>query len=156
MLPVPGSYRSPITFTENPMFQNVLVPVDFTEKNVRAIDLARDLANDSGGRVILLHVIETLDLPFEELESFYQKLEERARQELDQQADRLRAAEMEFDLELRYGKRAHEIIDFAEENPVDLIVMSSHRVDPDDPGMSWTSISYQVAILAQGPVLLIK
>ena len=138
------------------MFEKVLVPVDLTEKNLRAIDMARDLASDSGGRVILLHVIETLDLPFEELEDFYQKLEEKAREELDELADRLRAAEMEFDLELRYGKRAREIVYFTEENPVDLIVMSSHRVDPEDPGMSWTSISYQVAILAQGPVLLVK
>ncbi len=138
------------------IFQNILVPVDLTEKNVKAVEMARDLASDSGARVILLHVIETLDLPFEEVEDFYKKLEENARAEMDALADPLRAAEIEFDRELRYGKRAEEIVYFAEENPVDLIVLNSHRVDPENPGASWTTISYAVAILAGCPVLLIK
>lgn len=137
------------------MFRTVLVPVDLTEKNLRAIDMARDLVDESG-RVILLHVIETLDLPFEELEDFYGKLEEKARGKMDPLADRLRADGLAVDLEIRYGKRAREIVHYAVENPVDLIVMSSHRVDPADPTLSWTNISYQVAIFAQGPVLLVK
>lgn len=138
------------------MFQRILVPVDLTEKNARAVEMARDLANDSGGKVILLHVIETLDLPFEELEDFYKKLEDKAREKMDALADHLRSAEIEFDRELRYGKRTEEIIYFAEENPVDLLILSSHRVDPSNPGKSWTTLSFQIAILAQGPVLLVK
>lgn len=138
------------------MFSTILVPIDLTEKNVAAVDMARELAGDVGGKVILLHVIETLDLPFEELEDFYAKLEQKARAGMNELADRFRASSIEFDLELRYGKRAQEIIDYSRDKPVDLIILSSHRVDPENPGMSWTTISYQIAILAQGPVLLVK
>ena len=45
------------------MFRRLLVPVDLTPKNVRAVEAARDLATQSGGEVFLLHVIETLDRP---------------------------------------------------------------------------------------------
>jgi hypothetical protein len=38
----------------------------------------------------------------------------------------------------------------------DLIIMASHRIDPDRPGHDWSSISYTVAILSPCPVLLVK
>jgi nucleotide-binding universal stress UspA family protein len=57
------------------MFQNVLVPVDFTPRNQRALDAAAELAAREGGSLLLLHVIETLPhLPFSELKGFYKML----------------------------------------------------------------------------------
>ena len=64
------------------MFRRILVPVELSDKDLRAVDAARSLAkaNEQGDtEVALLHVIETLDLPFEELEDFYGKLESRER-----------------------------------------------------------------------------
>lgn len=49
------------------MFANVLVPVDFTPKSERAVEVAVGLLQASG-RITLLHVIELLDAPMEELE----------------------------------------------------------------------------------------
>ena len=60
------------------MFEEILVPVDLTDKNRRAVEVAGDLAELADGSVTLLHVIEPLDLPFEELEDFYSRLEEKA------------------------------------------------------------------------------
>ncbi|NIQ57073.1 MAG: universal stress protein, partial [Gammaproteobacteria bacterium] len=48
---------------------------------------------------------------------------------------------------IRYGKRAPEIVEHAEEMGADLIVLSSHRVDREEPGLTWATISYKVAIL---------
>jgi len=42
------------------MFQKILVPLDMTFKHRRAIDTAAELARQSGGEVVLLHVIELL------------------------------------------------------------------------------------------------
>ena len=63
------------------MFRRILVPIELSDKDLRAVEAARSLArsNEEGDtEVALLHVIETLDLPFEELEDFYGKLESRA------------------------------------------------------------------------------
>ncbi len=138
------------------MFQRILVPVDLTQKNTHAVKTARDLAAESGGTVTLLHVIETLDLPFEELEGFYARLEEKARRAMDEMAAPLQKAGLSFARRVSYGRRAEEIVDFAAEEDSDLIILSSHRIDLENPGSSWTTLSYKVAILAQCPVLLVK
>ena len=138
------------------MFQRILVPVDLTQKNTHAVETARDLAAESGGTVTLLHVIETLDLPFEELEGFYARLEEKARRAMEEMAEPLQEAGLSFARRVSYGRRAEEIVDFAAEEDSDLIILSSHRIDLENPGSSWTTLSYKVAILAQGPVLLVK
>lgn len=138
------------------MFQRILVPVDLTQKNTHAVETARDLAAESGGTVTLLHVIETLDLPFEELEGFYARLEEKARRAMEEMAKPLQEAGLSFARRVSYGRRAEEIVDFAAEEDSDLIILSSHRIDLENPGSSWTTLSYKVAILAQCPVLLVK
>lgn len=139
------------------MFERVLVPVDLTEKNEQAVATAARLARLAGGSVTLLHVIETLELPFEELADFYQDLEAKAEPRMAQLAAPLVAEGFdEVDRVIIYGKRAEAVARYADEHGFDLVVLSSHRVDPEKPGLSWATLSYQVAILAQCPVLLVK
>lgn len=137
-------------------FRKILVPVDLTDKNAGAIAIARDLAAEAAGEVILLHVIEELDAPFDEMKDFYERIEETAAARLSDAADPLRRAGVPFVAEVSYGKRAPEIVRFAEEREVDLIVLTSHRLDPVAPNRSLMTISHQVAIAAVTPVLLIR
>lgn len=145
------------------MFDKILVPVDLTEKNRSAVKAASRLVA-AGGELTLLHVIEELaDIPFEELEDFYRRLEKRAvrrLKELAEIAEDRDSVETEHGVEVRrevvYGRRAQEIVRFAEERENDLIVLGSHPVDPTSPGEGWATLSYQVAILARCPVLLLK
>jgi len=55
-----------------------------------------------------------------------------------------------------YGNRLRQILGYADENPIDLIVMSSRRLDRADPPTGFATLSHQVAILSQVPVLLVK
>ncbi len=65
-------------------FRHILVPLDFSEKNQAALDVAFELAVTNEARVTLLHVIETLDLPDDpEVEQFVEHLRERADRELE-------------------------------------------------------------------------
>jgi len=138
------------------MFERILVPVDLTEKNRRSVEHARDLL-DEEGELTLLHVIEELeDIPFEELEDFYRRLEQRATEGLAQLAELVSGTVGDVRREVVYGKRAREIVRFAEQQDSDLIVLGSHPVDPEHPGESWYTLSYQVAIFARCPVLLMK
>ena len=138
------------------MFERILVPVDLTEKNRSAVETARELARESEGRVTLLHVIEMLDLPFEEVEEFYRELERKAGDAMGRLAGILEDAGVEHTLQVSYGERAAEIVEFAGEQDVDLIVLTSHRTDLENPAEDWATLSHKVAILAQCPVLLVK
>ena len=137
------------------MFDHVLVPVDLTDRNRRALEAAARLAGEDG-EVTLLHVIETLDLPFDELEDFYQRLHDRAQVEMDQMADPLSVSGVTVIQRVSYGNRLREILAHAEENSTDLIVMSSRRLEISDPPVGFATLSHQVAILSQIPVLLVK
>jgi len=139
------------------MFQRILVPVDLTSKSLGAVDLAYEFAIQFSAEVILLHVIETIEhVQFEELKPYYQRLENSARNGLVEFSERFVANKMKVDQALVYGHRSKEIIDYVAENRIDLIIMASHRIDPDRPGHDWSSISYTVAILSPCPVLLVK
>lgn len=137
------------------MFQHVLVPVDLTDRNRRALETAGRMAGRDG-EVTLLHVIETLDLPFDELEDFYQRLHDRAHGAMDEMAGPLSATGLPVIQRVSYGNRLREILGYAEGNPTDLIVMSSRRLDPSDAPTGFATLSHQVAILSQVPVLLVK
>jgi nucleotide-binding universal stress UspA family protein len=142
------------------MFRNILVPVDFTLKNEAALNTALDLARKSASdptRVTLLHVIETIEhVEFEEMQDFYRGLETRAAAKLFGMEERFKAALVPVYHEILYGKRAEAIVHHAEEREMDLIVLSSHKVDRDHPALSVGTISYRIAIVARCPVLLVK
>ena len=137
------------------MFQHILVPVDLTGRNRRALDTAALLAGPDG-ELTLLHVIETLDLPFDELEDFYQRLHDKAARELDGMVEPLSRSGVSVVQRISYGHRLREIVGYADEHAIDLIVMSSRHLDREEPAAGFTSLSHQVAILSRTPVLLMK
>jgi nucleotide-binding universal stress UspA family protein len=139
------------------MFQRILVPVDLTEKSMAAVDVAYEFASRWGAEVILLHVIETIEhVEFEELKPFYERLEKSARDGLEECAAKFLDNNIPIDQAVVYGHRSQGITDYAIANRVDLIIMASHRIDPDRPSQGWSSISYSVAVLSPCPVLLVK
>lgn len=137
------------------MFHEILVPVDLTDKNTKALKLAKGLVAP-GGKVTMLHVIETLDAPFEELADFYQRLEQQARAKMNELARSFGQTDAELEERVCYGKRAAEIISYARDEAVDLIIIGSHPVDPETPEQRFMTISHQVAILSPNPVLVLK
>jgi len=138
------------------MFQKILVPVDFTDKNRAAVDLAASLISGDG-EVTLLHIIETIsDAPFDELEDFYQRIEERSRREMASLAAPLASEEFAVRQEIIYGHRARQIVSWAEREGVDLVVVSAQKLDPERPREEWLNLSHAVALLARCPVLLVK
>lgn len=140
-----------------PRFQHLLIPVDFTHKNRAALDIAFEIAMQNKARVTILHVIEAISSPGDDdLQAFYSDLETRALTEMDTMSQRFEEAGLTTDTKVRLGKRAREIVQFSEELDVDLIVMSSHKIKLDEPLQGWGTLSYQVSILCQCPVLLVK
>jgi nucleotide-binding universal stress UspA family protein len=58
--------------------------------------------------------------------------------------------------EILYGQRGPEILRYAAEMNADLIVLTSPRIDPNNPGVGWGSLSYKISIMSVCPVLLVK
>ncbi len=139
------------------MFKHILIPLDFTEKNDPAIAIARQMANSSASRVTLLHVIEAVEGTVdEEMQEFYQNLEGRARRSLTRLQLDLAHQEIEAETSIAFGKRTEEIVRNAEETAVDLIVMSSRKLDLGAPIQPWPTISHKVAVFSPCPVLLVR
>jgi nucleotide-binding universal stress UspA family protein len=149
--------RSPVSGKSVKLFRHIIVPVDLTPKNSRAVLMAARLASPGATSVTLLHVIELIrGIPFEELKTFYQKLENTARREMTLLGKKLGARGIRIEIAVSYGIRVNEIVNYGVTNKVDLIIMSSHRVNLKRPAEDWGSISHKVGILSQSPILLVK
>lgn len=137
------------------IFERILVPVDLSDRVSSALDWTARLAGP-GTTVTLLHVIETLeDVPFEEMEEFYRKLEARAIEALEGWVDELGRRGVEAERRVVFGHRLEEVLSASTDGP-DVVLLRSHAVDPQSPGRGWGTLSYRIAFLAACPVLLIK
>ena len=139
------------------MFKKILVPVDLTKKNKKALDIAVKIALHDKSKVYLLHVVETIaHTTFSEFEGFYQNLEKRANEYIDKLITPYKKNKISIEGKIVFGNRVAEILSFAGKNKVDLIVMHSHKINPEEPTENWGTISHKVVILSQFPVMLVK
>jgi nucleotide-binding universal stress UspA family protein len=139
------------------VFRKILLPVDLTDRHRQALDIAARLASESTGEVTLLHVIEVISGIWPQDErAFYSRIEQAARDHLAKLGRDLEERHVPRREEVIFGNRAPEIVCYATEMGVDLIVLSSHRIDLQNPSAGWGTVSYKVGILSQCPVLLVK
>ena len=71
-------------------------------------------------------------------------------------SQRFLEAELQCEVKVRIGDRLQEIIEFAKNHRVDMIVMSSHRIDPEHVAETWGTLSYKVSVLSECSVMLVK
>lgn len=136
------------------MFQNILIPVDFTPKNRRAVAAALQ-AGGPRARITLLHVVEEIRLPAtRDLKEFYEELMTDARIRMKKMGRAIRRRPVREEIFL--GHRTEGILKTARARKIDLIVMSSHAVTPGRKGQDWGTISYKMAVLSPCPILLVK
>ena len=139
------------------MFEKILVPVDLSDKHQQALDVAARLASASRGEVTLLHVVEVITGLWDEQErELYDRIDRMARDHLARLGRHLEECHVLRREEVVFGDRAHEIVRYAMETGTDLIVLTSHRIDLQNPSAGWGTVSYKVGILSQCPVLLVK
>ncbi|MEM7317467.1 MAG: universal stress protein [Pseudomonadota bacterium] len=111
------------------MYKNILVPVSFegTCDATDAIDLATTLLVPDGD-ITILHVIE--QVPAYVASYIPAEFAEETQKSLKSKLDKLASSRTNTNGVLISGHSARSILDFAEANEHDLIVVSSHR-----PGM---------------------
>ena len=139
------------------LFHHILVPLDFTQKNSAALKVALKLAKQNHSQVTLLHVIETIDYAEdEEIAGFYESMKVRSRAKLAECANRFRDLDIPVAEKVMLGRRGHGIVTYAMRKEVDLVILSSHKIKLGQAPKGWATLSYQISILCQCPVLLVK
>lgn len=140
------------------MYDSILIPVDLSSTNDRVLDRAMELGAPGETSIFLLHVIEVLDdIPVEEDPDFYDELRENANEKIESWAGHLTEKGFSVTAEIQYGQQAQDIVATARDHDIDLIVMRSHVVDPDEESREQVgTVSHQVALFAPCSVLLVR
>lgn len=139
---------------------NVLVPFDFGEASTRALDYARQLADAFHASLHVLHVIgHPLGSPPNDPDrsrgDVERDVDSEVRQRLETLLDPTDRDERHAVTACRFGTIATEIVEYAADHGVDLIVMGTHRHGPTIQ-MFTGSIAEEVVRLAPCPVLAVK
>jgi nucleotide-binding universal stress UspA family protein len=142
-------------------FRHILAPTDFSEYSKKAVGSALELARKFGAKLTILHVVELPPYPVEGYvppavnATFLDDLERQATQDLAQLVPEAESSNVEVVRLVAVGSPYRTIIDTAEAEQVDLIVMAtagrtgfSHLV--------MGSIAERVVRTATCPVLTIR
>ncbi len=110
--------------------RNVLLAVDFSDTCLKATDYAVALSNRFGAALHLLHVIEDPVVYLPMFESYplpsREQFETYAQDRLENWVTSPEAEGLKLELHFRHGTPHVEIIDYAEDSKIDLIVMGTH------------------------------
>jgi nucleotide-binding universal stress UspA family protein len=113
--------------------QNILVATDFSDASARALDYARELARAFKASVHVMHVLEdlaahawTTEVYVAALPGVHEEMEKQARERLEQIVTPEDRKDLEVQTVLRLGSPFVEIVRYAREANIDLIVMGTH------------------------------
>jgi len=138
-------------------YEHLLVPIDWSDPDLRALDAAIEMATQHQARTTLMYVIEAIDSDEEDdLESFYAEVEDNVRERLQSLIRKFQQVGLMAQPEIVVGHKARTIVQYTVTESVDLVVMPSQRVDLQHPEKGLNSLSHQVSLLCQCPVMLIK
>jgi len=101
------------------MFENILVPVDFTPKNKKALEITLQIVGSGKARVSLLHVVEIIeDATFGEFGEFYSGLQKRAEKKMAGLVAFCEDRGAEVTDKIAFGNRVQEILKYAAERQI--------------------------------------
>lgn len=110
--------------------KNVLLPLDFSEPSMKATEYAVELAKRFDATLHLLHVIEDPVVYLPMFESYplptREQFETYARERLENWITAEDSEGLKVESHFRHGKPFTEVIDYAEDSNIDLIVIGTH------------------------------
>lgn len=145
------------TKKENNVISRILVPTDFSECSTAALEYAISLAKPLRADLILTHVIEPF--PYAGVNgmafiNFEERLLPEARARLDKISQRPQGEKLSVEMHLASGIPSREIINLAEREGADLIVLGTHGRTGINHLMAG-SVAEKVVRLSPCPVLTV-
>lgn len=142
------------------VFRRILCAVDFSPCSHQAVSYALSLAEEAGGSLTLLHVVEGFDeepppLSHFDVPEYRQHLEKTAADRLDALVPKETRSWCDCRTVVRAGKAHREILHAAATNEVDLIVLGVRGRNAVDLAL-FGSTANQVVRAAECPVLTVR
>jgi len=156
-LPVLTVHRSVTRY----QFKKLMVPIDFSEYSKRAVDYAVEFARTFQAEIIFFHVIEQEIHPsfyaggVESIFEIDRDLRDRVIQNMKEFVEEQLAPSITTNYVVREGKAYKEIVEFAKENEIDMIVITTHGLTGLDY-LLLGSTTEKVVRWATCPVLTVK
>jgi nucleotide-binding universal stress UspA family protein len=138
----------------------ILLPIDFSDSSVAALDMATDLALHFHAELYLVHVIPffaaTTFPDFVPEQSFLEGARTKAEQSLGNCQKVLAARDVKSTFSVETGNDvAGEIMEVAEREHIDMLVISTHGISGWHP-LVFGSIAEKVVKLVECPLLLLR
>ncbi len=102
--------------------KKILCPTDFSESADEALKTAASLAGDYAAELLVVHVVE----PQSTVRGSASDTETAALKDLEALTERMISTKVPVRLVVKRGQPAGQIVDLAETNDADLIVMATH------------------------------
>jgi nucleotide-binding universal stress UspA family protein len=144
---------------ESADFKNILCAVDFATLSLKAVELAFSLAQEAGGKLMLLNVVEWLseepgwEAPIS-VQDYRKEIEAEVARKIQELIPAAAKDWCEVETVVRSGKAYREILDLAAERKADLVVMGVRGRNPLDL-MLFGSTAQHVVRHAPCPVLTV-
>lgn len=148
--------------------KKILVPHDGDQMSDKAVLYAAELAKALGSEIILLYVIEEIEVPATLILGNDRVLISRARRSIARSIEQtwnrfvedkvklLSSERIKVSSDIKTGNPAEQIVKFARENQVDLIVMGSRRLEGISKiVVALGSVARKVSERASCPVMLV-
>jgi universal stress protein A len=145
--------------------ERILVPVDFSESSQKALRYGHELARERNGKLYVLHVINQriIDALHDmsakgykgEFIEVLKKVVSERKEELERFVPVTMREGIEIEFEIRKGRPAEEVIKFAKENRIDLIILGNVGRSALEAALVG-SVARNVANHAPCPVLLVR
>jgi nucleotide-binding universal stress UspA family protein len=143
---------------ESDSYRTILVPTDGSKQAGRAAETAIDLAKRHGATLHALYVMDMGDLDYvatpSDIAETRERLEGKGADYTEEVREMAAAADVDCVTDVRSGIAPEEIVEYAGEHDVDLIVMGKRgRSDPDKP--LFGTITRRVVGESEVPVQLV-
>lgn len=109
------------------MYEKILLPLDGSDLGQQAIPYAEKLAGRLGSQIKLVHVMGPHENKYSNMHKLYlQKIAEAIEKGTEQYAEKPGRDKIDIESIILAGDPAQEIVDYANKENIDLIVMSTH------------------------------
>ena len=144
--------------------KKILCPTDFGEHSYKALEMAKDMALKYSAELTVMHVVSEVlpsspepfvSLTPEDIERFDLEVKASAEKKIDKIVEQVKQEGLEVNPVLARGTVAGEIVNFAEKNETDLLVIATHG----RTGVSrfvFGSVAEKVIRISPCPVLVIN
>lgn len=142
------------------MFKRILFPVDFSEVQEGMIEYVLTTAEKFQSEIFILYVARDLtyftelDVPHPSIYSFHQDIQKGAEKKMKEFCDS-NFMEKSYSSHILVGDPATEVVNFIEENGIDLVIMGTHGRQ----GLNrivFGSMAEKIARHSPVPILIIK